>query len=159
MEKDQPSLLKDEDVLKIAQKHGVSAGQILIRYQVEKGRDHSRLIFMISKVIIHFEEHEIFSFSLKLMIFSMTFEILTKTSNRNFRIRFILIHNFSGNAVLAKSGKLSRMKENLDIFQFSLDSIDMECLNNLYKKVGPNGYRAFDFRTYSHSPYFPFELS
>ena len=31
------SLLEDEDVLKIAQKHKVSAGQVLIRYQVEKG--------------------------------------------------------------------------------------------------------------------------
>ncbi|KAL5264802.1 hypothetical protein ACHWQZ_G005762 [Mnemiopsis leidyi] len=99
MDKDQPSLLEDEDVLKIAQKHGVSAGQVLIRYQVDKG-----------------------------------------------------------NAVIVKSGKLSRMKENLDVFQFSLDSSDMDCLHNLYKKAGPNGYRAFDFRTYSHSPYFPFEL-
>ena len=31
------SLLQDEDVLKIAQKHDVSAGQVLIRYQVDKG--------------------------------------------------------------------------------------------------------------------------
>ena len=34
---DQLSLLHDEDVLKIAQKHSVSAGQVLIRYQVDKG--------------------------------------------------------------------------------------------------------------------------
>ena len=34
---DQLNLLQDEDVLKIAQKHDVSAGQVLIRYQVDKG--------------------------------------------------------------------------------------------------------------------------
>ncbi|XP_063677031.1 uncharacterized protein LOC134813272 [Bolinopsis microptera] len=34
---DQVDLLHEEEVLKIGQKHGVTAGQVLIRYQVEKG--------------------------------------------------------------------------------------------------------------------------
>ena len=34
---EQVNLLQEEDVLKIAQKHGVTAGQTLIRYQVDKG--------------------------------------------------------------------------------------------------------------------------
>ena len=29
--------MQDEDVQKIAEKHGVSAGQVLIRYQIDKG--------------------------------------------------------------------------------------------------------------------------
>ena len=35
---EQVDLLHDEDVLKIAEKHGKSAGQVLIRYQIDKGR-------------------------------------------------------------------------------------------------------------------------
>ena len=34
---DQVDLLHEEEVLKIGQKHGVTAGQVLIRYQVDKG--------------------------------------------------------------------------------------------------------------------------
>lgn len=34
---DQVNLLQDEDVKKIAEKHSVTVGQVLIRYQVEKG--------------------------------------------------------------------------------------------------------------------------
>jgi diketogulonate reductase-like aldo/keto reductase len=58
-EKDQPNLLKDEDVLRIANKHSVTAGQVLIRYQIDKG-DHECVLLsgigqlaQISKISKH----------------------------------------------------------------------------------------------------------
>lgn len=94
---DQVDLLHEEEVLKIGQKHGVTAGQVLIRYQVEKG-----------------------------------------------------------NAVIPKSVTPSRIEENLNVFGFSLDAADVETLNNLYKKVGPKGWRTCAVPHYKHSPFFPF---
>jgi len=94
---DQVDLLHDEDVLKIAQKHSVSAGQVLIRYQVDKG-----------------------------------------------------------NVVIPKSVTPSRIEENLNVFGFSLDSSDMDTLNNLYKKVGPKGYRTCSVQHWKNSPHYPF---
>ena len=36
--KKQVDLLQDEDLVQIAEKHNVSPGQILVRYQIDKGR-------------------------------------------------------------------------------------------------------------------------
>ena len=62
----------------------------------------------------------------------------------------------SGNAVIPKSVTPSRIEENLNVFGFSLDSSDMDTLNNLYKKVGPKGYRVCSCLQWKHSPEFPF---
>jgi len=94
---DQVDLLHEEEVLKIGQKHGVTAGQVLIRYQVDKG-----------------------------------------------------------NAVIPKSVTPSRIEENLKVFSFSLDAADMETMNNLYKKVGPKGYRTCNVLHWQNSPNYPF---
>ena len=42
------------------------------------------------------------------------------------------------------------------MFSFSLDAADMETMNNLYKKVGPKGWRTCGVPHYKHSPFFPF---
>ena len=61
-----------------------------------------------------------------------------------------------GNAVIPKSVTPSRIEENLNVFGFSLDTDDMETLNNLYKKVGPKGYRTCSVLHWKHSPFYPF---
>jgi len=95
--KKQADLREDEDLVAIAEKHGVSTGQVMIRYQIDKG-----------------------------------------------------------NAVIPKSVTPSRIEENLKVFSFSLDAADMETMNNLYKKVGPKGWRTCAVPHYKHSPFFPF---
>ena len=51
---DQLDLLDDKDVLKIAQKHGVTAGQVLIRYQVDKGMWSSSSCHDIHAAILYY---------------------------------------------------------------------------------------------------------
>ncbi|KAL5264803.1 hypothetical protein ACHWQZ_G005763 [Mnemiopsis leidyi] len=95
--KKQVDLLQDEDLVQIAERHNVSPGQVLVRYQIDKG-----------------------------------------------------------NAVIPKSVTPSRIEENLNVFRFSLDAGDMETLNNLYKKVGPEGFRTCGAPQWKHSPKYPF---
>ena len=64
--------------------------------------------------------------------------------------------SFPGNAVIPKSVTPSRIEENLKVFSFSLDAADMETMNNLYKKVGPKGYRTCNVLHWQNSPNYPF---
>ena len=71
-------------------------------------------------------------------------------------LQTVNVNLFSGNAVIPKTSSQSRMTENLSVFEFSLDKFDMDCLNNLYKKAGPNGYRIYLCSEFKHSPFYPF---
>lgn len=91
----QVSLLEDEDILKIAEAHGKTPAQILIRYHVDRGT-----------------------------------------------------------VAIPKSVNYDRIKQNIDISDFTLSSSEMETLDNICKRLSKRSCLAPHFK---HSPFYPFQ--